>query len=146
VRVFLDTNVLASAFCTRGLCADVLQVIVGEHELVTGEVVIEELGRALSNKFGMPVEKVRQYERFLRGYQVESKPSQLPNLILSGRSDMMVIASAIKAGAEILITGDREMLALKKKPKGLRIINPRDFWNLTARTAPRSLPHRSRSY
>jgi predicted nucleic acid-binding protein len=136
VRVFLDTNVLASAFGTRGLCADVLEVILNEHELVTGEVVIEELGRALSKKFGMPAEKVRGYQRFLRGYHVESKPSLLPKLNLSGQGDLMVVASAINAKAEFLITGDKEMLALKKKPN-LRIINPREFWNLAARTASR---------
>jgi len=137
VRVFLDTNVLASAFGTRGLCADVLEVILNEHELVTGEVVIEELGRALSKKFGMPAEKVRRYQRFLRGYHVESKPSLLPKLNLSGQGDLMVVASAINAKAELLITGDKEMLALKKRPDDLRILNPREFWNLASRTAPR---------
>jgi uncharacterized protein len=137
VRVFLDTNVLASAFGTRGLCADVLEVILNEHELVTGEVVIEELGRALSKKFGMPAEKVRGYQRFLRGYHVESKPSLLPKLNLSGQGDLMVVASAINAKAELLITGDKEMLALKRKPNDLRIINPREFWNLASRTAAR---------
>lgn len=119
------------------MCADVLEVILNEHELVTGEVVIEELGRALSKKFGMPAEKVRAYQRFLRGYHVESKPSLLPKLNLSGQGDLMVVASAINAKAELLITGDKEMLALKKKPEGLRVINPRDFWNLVSRTAPR---------
>lgn len=137
MRVFLDTNVLASAFGTRGLCADVLEVILNEHELVTGEVVIEELGRALSKKFGMPAEKVRGYQRFLRGYHVESKPSLLPKLNLSGQGDLMVVASAINAKAELLITGDKEMLALKRKPNDLRIINPREFWNLASRTAAR---------
>jgi len=137
VRVFLDTNVLASAFGTRGMCADVLRIIVVEHELVTGEVVIEELGRTLSKKFGMPADKVRERERFLRGYHIEPKPSQLPTLNLSGRNDLIVIASAINAKAEILVTGDQEMLALRKKPQGLRIISPREFWNLAARTASR---------
>ena len=137
MRVFLDTNVLASAFGTRGMCADVLRIIVVEHELVTGEVVIEELGRTLSKKFGMPADKVRERERFLRGYHIEPKPSQLPTLNLSGRNDLIVIASAINAKAEILVTGDQEMLALRKKPQGLRIISPREFWNLAARTASR---------
>ncbi len=137
MRVFLDTNVLASAFGTRGLCADVLQIILGEHDLVTGEVVIEELRRVLSKKFGMPDDKVRAYERFLRGYHVESRPRQLPNLKLSGRPDLMVVASAINAKAAVLLTGDREMLALKKKPAALRIISPREFWNLASPTRPR---------
>ena len=34
MRVLLDTNVLASAAATRGLCADVLRVVLAEHELV----------------------------------------------------------------------------------------------------------------
>jgi putative PIN family toxin of toxin-antitoxin system len=137
LRVFLDTNVLASAFGTRGLCADVLQLILDNHELLTGELVIEELRRALSTKFGMPADIVKGYERFLRGYHVEPKPVHLPDLDLRERNDLIVVESAINAKAEILITGDKEMLALKKKPKDLRIIDPREFWNLTARTAAR---------
>ena len=139
MRVLLDTNVLASAFGSRGLCADVLRVILSEHELVTGEVVIEELGRALIKKFGMPADIVSGYERFLRGYHVEPKPRQLPNLDLSERADLMVVGSALalNAKAEFLVTGDHEMLALKEMPQGLRIISPREFWNLAARTPSR---------
>ncbi len=137
MRVFLDTNVLASALGTRGLCADVLRVILGEHEFVTGEVVIEELRRALSKKFGVPADRVKQIERFLRGYEVEPKPRRLPNLTLSDRNDLIVVASAINAEAHVLLTGDREMLALKKEPAGLRIVSPREFWNLVSRPGPR---------
>ncbi len=141
MRVFLDTNVLASAFGTRGLCADVLRVILGEQELVTGEVVIEELRRVLSRKFDLPADAVKEIESFLRGYHVEPRPRRLPKLNLSERADLMVVVSAIDAGAEIVITGDREMLALKKQPEGLRIISPREFWNLAAHTALRKRRH-----
>ena len=137
MRVFLDTNVLASALGTRGLCADVLRIIVGEHELMTGEVVIDELRRVLSRKFGVPPDAVKEIESFIRGYHVEPKPRQLPNLVLSERADLMFVGSALNAKAEVLITGDREMLALRKKPKGLRIISPREFWNLATRTTAR---------
>jgi uncharacterized protein len=41
VRVFLDTNVLVSAFATRGLCADLLELVLLEHDLVLGRWVIE---------------------------------------------------------------------------------------------------------
>jgi hypothetical protein len=43
-----------------------------------------------------------------------------------------VIGSALKAEAEILVTGDREMLELDEKPEGLQIVSPREFWNLAA--------------
>jgi predicted nucleic acid-binding protein len=132
VRVFPDTNVLASAFGTRGLCADVLRFVLGDHELVTGEVVIEELRRVLGRKFGVPAETVREIESLLRGYHVEPKPRHLPDLKLSERNDLLVVGSAVRAKAEIVITGDREMLDLKEPPQGLRIVSPREFWNLIA--------------
>ena len=130
MRVFPDTNVLASAFGTRGLCADVLRLILGEHELLTGEVVIEELRGVLRRKFGVPTETVNEIESLLRGYHVEPKPRELPNLKLEDHNDLVVVGSAIKAKAEILITGDQEILELGEKPEGLRICSPRDFWKM----------------
>ena len=35
VRVFFDTNVLVSAFLARGLCADLLRLVLREHSLLT---------------------------------------------------------------------------------------------------------------
>ena len=43
MRVFLDTNVLAGAIGTRGLCADVLREIFASHDLLISEHVIGEL-------------------------------------------------------------------------------------------------------
>jgi hypothetical protein len=76
--VFPDTNVLASAFGTRGLCADVLRLVLAEHELVTGEIVIEELRGVLRRKFALPTHAVAEVETFLRGYYVEPRPRLLP--------------------------------------------------------------------
>jgi uncharacterized protein len=132
VKVFPDTNVLASAFGTRGLCADVLRLVLEQHELVTGKVVLEELRAVLGKKFGLPAGTAKEIESFLRGYHVEPRPRQLPKLTLTDRSDLLVVGSALNAHAEILVTGDQEMLDLKEKPEGLRIVNPRQFWNLAA--------------
>ncbi|MBV9084296.1 MAG: PIN domain-containing protein [Acidobacteriaceae bacterium] len=132
MRVFPDTNILASAFGTRGLCADVLRLILGEHELLTGEVVIDELRGVLRRKFGVPAETVKEIEVFLRGYHVEPRPDELPKLNLADRNDLLVIGSAIKAEASILITGDREIPALEEKLESLRILSPRQFWNLVS--------------
>jgi predicted nucleic acid-binding protein len=133
VRVFPDTNVLASALGTRGLCADVLRLVLAEHELVTGEVVLEELRTVLKGKFRVPTAAIEDIEWFLRGYHVQGRPRELPELKLADRNDLLVVGSALGAKAEILITGDREIVDLKEKPQGLRIVSPREFWNLAAR-------------
>lgn len=130
MKVFLDTNVLASALGTRGLCADVLRLILAEQDLVVGEVVIEELRGVLRRKFAVPVETIERVESFLHAYHVEPKPDELPNLPLHDHGDLVIVASALAAKAEILLTGDREMLDLKKKPESLRILSPREFWDL----------------
>lgn len=132
MRVFLDTNVLASAFGTRGLCTDVLRFILREHDFLTGELVIEELRGVLIRKFRVPANTVKDIEVFLRSYHVEPKPRKLPNLKLGDHNDLIVVGSALKSGAEILVTGDQEILDLKDKPQGLRILSPREFWTLAA--------------
>jgi putative PIN family toxin of toxin-antitoxin system len=131
VRVFPDTNVLAGAFGTRGLCADVLRLVLAEHELLTGEIVIQELRRVLRSKFRVPLPAIGEIESFLRGYHVEPKPRELLNLPLRDRNDVVVVTSAVQARADILISGDREVLDLGSV-EGLAVKNPRAFWKLVS--------------
>jgi hypothetical protein len=59
-------------------------------------------------------------------------PSLAANLKLGDHNDLVVVGSALNSKAEILVTGDQEMLELEEKPKALRILSPRGFWNLEA--------------
>ena len=43
MKIFLDTNVLASAFATRGLCADVVREIIDSENLIVSQQVLDEL-------------------------------------------------------------------------------------------------------
>jgi predicted nucleic acid-binding protein len=69
VRVFLDSNVLVSAFATRGLSADVVRLVMAEHELLTGEVVMDEVCRTLREKFDVPGQDIGDVERLLRQFR-----------------------------------------------------------------------------
>ena len=51
MRIFLDTNVLVSAYTTRGISADLVRFILAEHELLTGEVNLADLRRVLRDRF-----------------------------------------------------------------------------------------------
>lgn len=62
MRIFLDANVLVSAFASRGLCADVLELVLLEHDLVVGQNVLRELKKALREK----VSVLSQCERTAR--------------------------------------------------------------------------------
>ena len=54
MRVFLDTNVLVAGIATRGLCSELLENIIHDHELLTCRPVLSELERVLASKLGLP--------------------------------------------------------------------------------------------
>jgi predicted nucleic acid-binding protein len=100
VRVFFDTNVLVSAFLARGLCADLLRLVLTEHTLVTSEVVLAELRDVLSRKGRLPAQQIEAIEMFLREHPVGPTPVQTLEL---GQADLFV-------------TGDQGVLACSKPP------------------------------
>jgi uncharacterized protein len=127
VRVFLDTNVLVSAFATRGLAADVFRVVLAEHELVIGEVVLTELRRVLRERFRVPTEVIDEIEALLRTYEVIPPPPVPSTVEVRDETDRWVLASAESAAADVLVTGDRDLLAIASATS-VRILNPRNFW------------------
>jgi putative PIN family toxin of toxin-antitoxin system len=133
VRVFLDTNVLVSAHATRGLCRDVLRLVLAEHTLVTAEVVLTELERVLTTKFKTPLDVVRDVIDPLRDHHVEPRPQSVGSLSVRDPDDAWVLASAIAARAEVLVTGDPDLLVLADTIPELNITNPRGFWDLHRR-------------
>jgi putative PIN family toxin of toxin-antitoxin system len=128
VRVFLDTNVLVRAFTTRGLSADVLRIVLAKHELVLGEVTFYELSRVLGNRMGLSAETVSDIEAFLREYPVVPKPTDPGPIQLRDPTDQWILASAISAKADVLVTGDGDLLdAADRCP--LLVVTPRGFWD-----------------
>lgn len=136
MRVFLDTNVLVSAYATRGLCADVLRLILAEHDLLTGEVVLKELERILASKIRLSPPIVQETITFLRQYHVEPKPRDLLPVTRVDADDAWVLASAVVARADVLITGDPHLLNAADEVRELRIINPRRFWEMHRGESP----------
>ena len=127
MRVFLDTNVLASALIARGLCADVVRGVLVSHELMTCEEVLEELRRVLSEKAGVTRDIVDEFESLLR--EVASLVAGERAQVSLGRQDAMILGAALAGNADVFITGDKRILALARVGT-LDILSPRDFWKL----------------
>lgn len=147
MKVFLDTNVLASAAATRGLCADVLRQVFASHQLFISEQVLNELNSVLRFKFGVGQDLIDDFIWLLQQDTVLAQPTQLPRVELQDKDDLPILGAAIAAGAEVLVTGDKELLELGHI-KDLEILSPRQFWEkLKAqqqRRAGRGKPRRSR--
>ena len=127
MKVFLDTNVLVSAFATRGLCADVLRLVLSSHELVVGEGVLEELETVLREKLTLPDSALDDLLGFLREHRVIERPEEIIVEVDSDPADAWILASALAAKADYLVTGDRDLLELSSKVD-LEIVTPRTFW------------------
>ena len=124
----MDTNVLVSALATRGLCADLYERLLTEHEIVIGEPVIAEVLDILQRKFRATAELLIKVEAELRLLQVISAQTSAPNLPIKDVDDPWIIACAMVADVSYFVTGDAELLALGKVDK-LAVISPRDCWN-----------------
>lgn len=132
MRVFVETNVLVAALATRGLSADVLRYILAEHQLLTGEVVLTELRRALTRRLRVPAPTVEAILGFLRDQEVVPKPKEPADLPIRDLDDRWILASAVVARADVLITGDRDLLDVADSAP-LPILDPRAFWDRARR-------------
>lgn len=127
MRIFLDTNVLVSAYTARGICADLMRHILAEHELLTGEVNLVELRRVLKNRFRASAVQIENVEAELREHTIVPKPALPAPLVLRDPDDGWVLGSAIAGGADLLVTGDDDLLAVAEDAP-LPIVNPRGCW------------------
>ena len=127
MRVFLDTNVLAAAFATRGLCADLVRYVLAEHQLITGEVVLRELRDVLASRFKLPAGTIRDILDLLQSQEVVAKPKKPASMPARDADDTWILASAIEGRADVLITGDHDLLDIADAVP-LPILSPRGFW------------------
>jgi putative PIN family toxin of toxin-antitoxin system len=129
VKVYLDTNVLVAAFATRGLCADVLHAVLAEHQLVTGEAGLAETGRILRQKIRLSREVVAELETFLRQQSTVVRNPRPLSIKLRDTDDLAILGEALAAEADVLVTGDRDLLDIGDRAP-LPIVTPRGLWDL----------------
>ncbi len=128
MKVFFDTNVLISAFTTRGLSADLFRLVIAEHELLTGEVNVTELRRVLRDRFRVPPAEIALVDDQLRAHTIVARPAAASDLPLRDADDAWVLASALAGGAELLVTGDKDLLSVAERAP-LPIVDPRGCWD-----------------
>jgi len=129
LKVFLDTNVLVSAFISRGLSAEIFRLIIKEHDLVIGDIILEEFQRILLKKFSMPRSQVRDILNYLDTFEKCKYSGEESPLELIDKDDEKVLALAIKSNSDVLVTGDKDLLDIRENVNQ-KILNPREFLQL----------------
>ena len=127
MKVFLDTNVLVSAFATRGLSAEVFELIVLEHELITGGTVLTELKRVLRGKFKLPATRCAEIAEFVASESARVVRNAAPADCKADPDDRRILGEAIAGKVEVFVTGDAALVALGSV-SSIAILTPRQFW------------------
>ena len=128
MRVFPDTNVLVAAIATRGLCSELLEIIIHDHELLTCQAVLEELERVLAEKLRLPPPVVAGSLGLIRAEGTIIKPPRaIPPIRIQDAGDIPILACAIAGKVDVFVTGDKELLDLRKV-EGLVVVSPREMW------------------
>jgi len=127
MRVFLDTNVLVSAFATRGLCADVLREVMIRHEVIVSKHVLDELRRVLRSKLNLPKAIADDAVDLVREASSMASSGRPLDIELRDANDARILAAAVASDADVFLTGDAELLALGHCQRML-MSSPRQFW------------------
>ena len=127
--VCFDTNVLVSAVATRGLCADIVNAALAEQQVIIGPTVLAELQQVLRRKLRLPSAVVEEVDAFLRLHA--TVVAAAADLAIEGldHNDSAVIAEAVAGNADVLVTGDQDLIQLGAQSR-TRILSPRGFWEL----------------
>lgn len=132
MRVVLDANVLIAAFATRGLCADVLEYCLYEHTIILSKTLLREIQRALCFKIKLPKAKAIEIVNFLSAQGEMFRPQKLPQNACKDKKDLHILGLALAAKADAIVTGDADLLILKKF-HSIPILSPREFWTFVVK-------------
>jgi putative PIN family toxin of toxin-antitoxin system len=126
VKIVLDTNVLIAALVARGVCHELLEHCVLQHELISSEFILNETHEKLLEKFRYSGELANEAVSLLRSRMKLVVPKKLERQVCRDPDDDNILATAISGKCDCIITGDHDLLVLKSH-EGLEILSPRDF-------------------
>jgi putative PIN family toxin of toxin-antitoxin system len=131
--VVFDTNVLYSALAAKGFCEEVVDEAVAECDIVWSDPLKQELESLLTRLYKIgPATRVALEAYVDLCEFVEPEP--LDKRVCRDKDDDVVLATALAGKADVIVTGDEDLLVLKKF-HGIEILSPRKFLERLNRTS-----------
>src|SRR5208282_6144038 len=129
LRVVLDTNALISRLLVpNSVPALAVRRAVTEHAVLASDATIIELADVLSRRKFDPYVTIEDRKAFLRLFGRIAERVPILHVVRSCRDpkDDKILELAVNGVADIIVTGDADMLALNPF-RGIRILSPADF-------------------
>ena len=124
-KVVPDSNVFIAAALSRSYCYDWLfgaSEPQATYELYTSEDILSEVSRKFTAKFHFNRAEATKYLTDLDQLVTKVRPSVEVNAVRDP-DDNMILECALEAGAELVITFDKDLLSLKRH-ESIRIAHP----------------------
>lgn len=98
----------------------------GRLELVLLEPSVRELARVLTKKFEFGPARLKETLDFLLDVAADyrTSPDRPPPSVTGDLDDDLILACAVEAGVEVLVSGDRRHLLPIGTHQGIRILTP----------------------
>lgn len=132
LRLVFDTNVVVAGFLWNGPPRRLIELAIdGQVELYSSPVLLDELAHTLGySKFASRLESfgtsiaalVAQYTALV----TLVAPASVPRIVANDADDDHVIAAAVAARAELIVTGDRKHLLPIGSHQGIAIVTARE--------------------
>ncbi len=127
MKILFDTNVLVSSLVSRGACTDLIKHCARRHTIVSSTYILQELHDTLSRKFKYSPDVTRQAVELMRSRVLWVHPPPAAKPFAPDPDDAMILEAAVVGRCDCLVTGDKDLLALKRY-RGIPILAPMDFW------------------
>ncbi len=127
MKVVLDSNVIIAAYATQGLCYLVFEIVIAHHSLMMSKFLMQEIDHNLKTKLKLPEANVKDIGLFLRKHSVFFKDEPVAGIYCRDKDDIKVLSLAVNSQADVIISGDQDLLSLKKL-KNIAIFSPRECW------------------
>ena len=125
-KVVLDTNVLISAIVFGGKSEKVLEHCVEHSEIYISDWIADELKQKLKVKFDFTSAEVKEAIKLIESEFNSHNPTNKLPTVCRDKDDNHILQLADDVEADFIITGDKDLLVLKKF-NAVRIISPADY-------------------
>ena len=126
MKIVLDANVVVAAFASHGLCEAIFELCLDSHGIILSEHLLKEIRRNLIKRVKLPRKGADQIIQLLRDNATIVHPEDLPDNLCRDPDDVPVLGLALAATADCIVTGDKDLLVLKKF-RSIPIMTPRIF-------------------
>ena len=127
MRILLDTNVLIASIISHGVCFELFEHCIRNHNVISSKYIINEFVEKINYKFKYTKSEVNAAKNIIFERIEIVQPENIKIKNLKDKNDFPIIGTAIAGKCDCIITGDKHLQELNKI-KDIDIIRPSEFW------------------